>query len=261
MGYPLVEHWWATDVCDPGGTFMALMVDLVSSSGTRQQVIPIKRVFNLGSATRNPETARAHQDEVKHIGISIAFDVPAPRIYPMADYVVTTDTEVCVQGERSSGEVEIVLYQGDELYVGVGSDHTDRTLEKVSIVWSKQACANVLAPTLWRFADIASHWDQCRMRSHVGGKLYQDCGVAAFLTPQDMLRILSERTLKLPAQGTMVFCGTIASIDKTMGFGAEWSFEMTDPVLGRSIRHAYTVVNLMHEIRPEFRVPVASREL
>ena len=142
--------------------------------------------------------AKAHQDEVKQIGIAIAFDVPAPRIYPLSSHVVTTADEVTVQGDRSSGEVEIVLYQGDELWVGVGSDHTDRTLETASIVWSKQACANVLAPTLWRFADIADHWDRCRMRAWVGGELYQDCGVDLFLRPEDMLRILRERVAALP---------------------------------------------------------------
>lgn len=240
---------------------MGLAVDLVSASGIKRADLALSRVFNLGSATRNPETARAHQEEVKHIGITIAFDVPAPRIYPMSSQVISTADEVTVQTDRSSGEVEIVLYMGDELYVGVGSDHTDRALEKVSIVWSKQACANVLAPVLWRFADIAAHWDECRMTSHVGGQLYQDCSVAAFLRPEDMLRILSERTVSLPKRDFMVFCGTIASLDKTMGFGADWSFSMTDPVLKRNISHAYRVINLMNEIKPGFRVPVASRDL
>jgi hypothetical protein len=36
---------------------------------------------------------------------------------------------------------------------------------------------------------------------------------------------------------------------------------MTDPVLGRSIRHAYRVINLMDEIKPGFRVPVSSIDL
>jgi hypothetical protein len=244
-----------------GDWVMGVAVDLVSSGGVKRTELELLRVFNLGSATRDPETARAHQDEVKHIGITIAFDVPAPRIYPMSTQGVSTASEVTVQTSRSSGEVEIVLYMADELYVGVGSDHTDRALEKVSIVWSKQACANVLAPTLWRFADIAAHWDECRMTSHVGGKLYQDCSVAAFLRPEDMLRILSERTLSLPKRDFMVFCGTIASLDKTMGFGADWAFEMTDPVLGRSISHAYRVINLMDELKPGFRVPVSSMDL
>lgn len=235
-----------------------LPVTFVDRSGARPGVINPKRVFNLGSATRTPEIARAHQEEVKHIGIKIAFDVPAPRIYPMSSYVVSIDHEVTVQGDRSSGEVEIVLWQDDELWVGVGSDHTDRTLERASIVWSKQACANVLAPTLWRFSDIAAHWDQCRMQSTVDGRLYQDCGVDQFLRPEAMLETLRTRTLGLPARGVMVFGGTIAAIDKTMGFGKAWSFSMTDPVLGRRIDHAYSVVNLMDEIRPEFRVPVAS---
>ena len=60
----------------------------------------------------------------------------------------------------------------------------------------------------------------------------------------------------MPERDFMVFGGTIAALDKTMGFGTRWEIEMADPVTGEAIRHAYTVTNLMDEIRPGFRVPV-----
>lgn len=142
-----------------------MRVTVADARGEMPTALRIRRLYNLGSATRDPESARAHQDEVAHIGVKIALDVPAPRIYPLSPDVLTTADAIEVQGERTSGEVEIVLVKTDDLYVGVGSDHTDRALEKVSILWSKQACANVLAPRLWRFSEIASHWDSCRLRS------------------------------------------------------------------------------------------------
>jgi 4-hydroxyphenylacetate 3-monooxygenase len=235
---------------------------IVASDEARGPIrLPISRLYNLGSATRDPETARAHQEEVKDIGISIAFDVPAPRIYPIAVGSLTSGDTVQVQCERTSGEVEIVLIMADELYVGVGSDHTDRLLEQTSILWSKQACPNVYAPKFWRFSEVADHWDSCRMRSWVDRRLYQDCSVKDFLRPEDMIRIVNERTAGLPDNGWMIFGGTIAAIDKTMGFGSHWRFDMTDPILGRAIEHSYSVVNLLDQVRPDFRVPLVARSL
>jgi 4-hydroxyphenylacetate 3-monooxygenase len=235
----------------------ALLVDIAEKTGERQITLNPRRIYNLGSATRSPERAIAHQEEVKDIGVSIAFDIPAPRIYPLGPNAVVTDDEITVQGDRTSGEVEIVIVVADEIYVGVGSDHTDRALERTSIVWSKQACANVLAPRLWRWEDVKDRWDEFRLRSFVDGKLYQDCGVADFLSPPDMLAIVRARTATMPERDFMIFGGTIASVDKSVGFGTRWEIELVDPTGDRAIRHAYTVVNLMDEMRPEFRVPLA----
>lgn len=236
---------------------MELACSVAPLSGSRvSRTISVRRNYNLGSATRDPDTAKAHQEEVADAGVAIAFDVPAPRIYPIAVEALTTGQEVQVQCDETSGEVEIVLYVGDQLYVGVGSDHTDRALEKTSIPWSKQACANVLAPTLWPFEDIRGHWDDCVIRSAVDGVPYQDVGVSTFLHPDDILAILRKRVSDLPERDYMVFCGTYVSIDKTLKFGASWSFELEDPTSGRRIAHSYRVTNLFDEIEKDYRVPL-----
>ena len=61
---------------------------------------------------------------------------------------------------------------------------------------------------------------------------------------------------ELPERDYLVFCGTIASLDKALGFGRRWSFELEDPAGRRRIRHDYAIRNLFDEIRSEFRVPV-----
>lgn len=116
---------------------MQISVTIDDGRTTRPASLPIARMYNLGSATRKAETAVAHQEEVAKEGIRIALDVPAPRIYPIATHALTTGNEVEAQCSHTSGEVEIVLLVADQLYVGVGSDHTDRALEKTSIPWSK----------------------------------------------------------------------------------------------------------------------------
>ena len=231
-------------------------VSIDSKSGRTPRTFEIARMYNLGSATRNAETARAHQEEVAKIGIHIAYDVPAPRIYPIATHALTTGTSIEAQTDRSSGEVEIVILVAEQVYVGVGSDQTDRALETVSIPWSKQVTANVLAPVLWPLEEMRERWDECVLRSSVDGRKYQEVGTAAFLHPDDMLRVLRERVTKLPRRDFIVFGGTIVSLDKELGFGKTWTVELDDPKGGRKIRHSYEIHNLFDEIGEGFRVPI-----
>lgn len=235
---------------------MELSLDIQSVSGTRRAQFPIRRVYNLGSATRDPAVAVPHQEEVAKEGVQIALDVPAPRIYPMPRHLVRTDDELFVHCDETSGEVEIVLLVADRLYVGVGSDHTDRALERTSILWSKAVNANILAPVMWPWEDVAARWDQMVLRSWVDGRLYQDVGVNAFLKPEDMLGVLRQRVARMPERDFIVFGGTYVSVDKTLGYGKRWEFALDDPAGGRTIRHGYDVINIMDEMAPGYRVPL-----
>ncbi len=232
-------------------------IEIERRDGTVQKrSVALDRLYNFGSATRNAEDAVAHQEEVAKAGIGIAFDVPAPRVYPISPHNVVTDDEIFIHNDQTSGEVEIVLLQiGDELLAGVGSDHTDRLLERTSIVWSKQAYPNVLAPRFWPMADLRDHWDDLVLRSWVDGRAYQDVGVAIFMEPDEMLAKLRERIPDLP-ETYMLFSGTYVSVDKSLGFGKTWVFEMEDPTLGRRIRHEYKLTDILGEIAEPFRVPL-----
>lgn len=214
------------------------------------------RVYNLGSATRQIADARPHQDEVADAGVAIALDIPAPRVYPISPHNLTTGDELLVHNSQTSGEVEIVLLATEgQTFIGVGSDHTDRALEKTSILWSKQAYPNVLAPRFWYLEDLRDHWDQLILRSWVDSQLYQEFQTKIFLPPDELLTCLAERVGILPAS-FLLFSGTYVSIEKSLGFGKNWEFELSDPVLGRNIRHKYTTTNILEEIHEEHRVPL-----
>ena len=47
----------------------------------------------------------------------------------------------------------VILKLDDGLWVGVGSDHTDRKVESYNVTVSKQLCGKPIAPTLWRYDD------------------------------------------------------------------------------------------------------------
>jgi len=193
-------------------------------------------------------TGRDKASVEKHIAELAAIGVKRPRAVPMfyrvAASLLTTAREVEVVGENSSGEVEFVLVSAsDTLYVGVGSDHTDRKVETYGVTASKQMCPKPLGRELWPFDEIDPHWDRLILRSHVtrGGRrlLYQEGEVAHMLAPRDLLARFSGSPGFL-APGTAMFCGTLA-VRGEIGGGERFEIELSDPVRNRSLRHEYAV--------------------
>jgi hypothetical protein len=99
---------------------------------------------------------------------------------------------------------------------------------------------------LWRFDEVEPHWDRLVLRSFVtrGGQrvAYQDGPVTRMLAPRDLLARLPDTPGRLPV-GTAMFCGTLPVIG-TLGGGDAFEIELADPVLGRSLRHRYSVRSL-----------------
>lgn len=244
-------------------TTFALHVADPSGVDTPLTVTPA-RLYNLGSATVDASSAVAHQEEVADVGVRIAFDIPAPRIYPMAVGSVTTDEVVGVHSGATSGEAELVIVVADgEVYLGVGSDHTDRELERASIIWSKQYSPSVLGRRVWRWADVEARWSTLVLESTVDGELYQSSLASVFLAPPAILEILAERVTSLP-ESYLVYCGTYTSIDKKIRFGTRWTATLRDADGGDNggdrLELSYDVVDLLLEIEPEFRVPLRPKE-
>jgi len=168
-----------------------------------------------------------------------------PIFYRVAAVRLTTDDSIQVLGGQSSGEVEFALLQtGDTLWVGAGSDHTDREVEAYGVSVSKQMCEKPIAPIFWRFADVVPHWDRLTLRSYaiIDGKreLYQEGSVAAMRKPEDLIGRYAKDGLP---EGTLMFCGTLA-VHGGLRPAQRFEFELEDPVLNRKIQHGYDVVSL-----------------
>jgi hypothetical protein len=176
----------------------------------------------------------------------VARPASTPIYYRVSASRITSDPVIETTGEASSGEVEFVLAQwGGEMWVGVGSDHTDRQVETYNVTVSKQMCEKPVASTLWRFADVAPHWDKIVMRSwireHGERVLYQEGSVVAMLDPMTLIEgYEGKRTLD---DGALMFCGTFAAKGGIRP-ADDFEFEIHDPVLGRSIRHEYRLEKL-----------------
>lgn len=212
---------------------------LVNSSSRR---IEITKLVIAGWTGRDKASLEKHIAELAAIGVKRPRTVPV--FYRVAASLLTAEREVEVVGESSSGEVEFVLVSApNALYVGIGSDHTDRKVETYGVTVSKQMCPKPLGRDLWAFADLEPHWDELVLRAHVTrqGKraLYQEGAVNRMLAPRDLLKRFSGSTGSL-APGTAMFCGTLA-VRGEIGGGEHFEIELHDPVMKRSLRHEYAV--------------------
>jgi uncharacterized protein DUF2848 len=202
----------------------------------------VKHLVLAGWSGRNQAAVEAHIRELEALGATRPTRTPV--FYRVAASLLTTSNAIEVVGTETSGEVEFVLVpRVDGLWIGVGSDHTDRGLERSSVALSKQVCAKVVAPTLWRLEDLAPHWDELALRSwaHRGGHRdpYQDGAVAAILSPDRLLTMYAEFAETLDVGGAL-FSGTIATIHE-IAPAEEFEMELHDPVLNRRIHHRYRI--------------------
>jgi hypothetical protein len=230
-----------------------LDLQVVDKSGTSNLEFPISRVYNLGFTMRDHKKMQAHLDEVGREGVHVPFRDNPPHIMPISPWATLTEGEITVQSGKTSGEVEIVtLARGDEVYVGVGSDHTDRSLEAINIPWSKQVAPDVMAPVVWRWEEVSPQWDEvlleCYITEEGREKLYQRAGVAEFWTPIEMRDSLRGRIRPVTSGFVVLFSGTVVTAEGKLSYARDWRISMIDPVLDRRIDHAYRVVVLNEEV-------------
>jgi hypothetical protein len=182
-----------------------------------------------------------------HIAELAALGVPAPSTVPLyyriaADLMTPTDW-LQVLGEETSGEAEpLLIHEGDTLWLGLGSDHTDRGLEAVSVAHAKQVCGKPVARGLWRFDDVAERLDEIELASFV-----RDDSAAEWTPYQEgtlaAIRPLQELVAGLPddfTPGTAMFCGTLTAIGGIRS-ARHFRMEMHDPGTGRRLLHSYRV--------------------
>ena len=217
----------------------------IDAQGTTTPLtLPIDRAVIAGWTGRDPVARDKHIAELEAIGI--ARPASTPIYYRVAARRLTTDDSIEVSGGETSGEVEFVLigWQG-RIFVGVGSDHTDRKVETYSVTVSKQMCDKPIASVLWELEDVAGHWDRMILRAFawIGGArvLYQEGTLDAMLPVAELVRGCFGGA-GLP-DGCAMFGGTFAAKGGIRP-ASRFEFELEDPVLKRRIGHGYDVIEL-----------------
>jgi Protein of unknown function (DUF2848) len=152
----------------------------------------VRELVIAGWTGRDVAALEKHIRELEAIGVKRPKTTPI--FYRVAASLLISDNTIEVLGGQSSGEAECVVYSLDDgLFVGVGSDHTDRKAEVVGVSLSKQMCAKPVSREVWRLEEVAAHWDKLVLRSYIAAdgrrRLYQEGSVAAMRPPTELFKL------------------------------------------------------------------------
>lgn len=210
-----------------------------SGSETSRAELAPKALIVAGWTGRDEKALHHHIEELAAIGVPRPSSVPV--FYRVSTANLTQATHLEVLGPDTSGEAEpVIVAMQDGLWLGVGSDHTDRKAETMGIALSKQLCAKVVGTTLWRLDEVVPHWDQLVLRAYItiDGKrrIYQEGPLSAMRNPSDLMARAGADFVA----GTLMFCGTLAAIGGIRP-ATQFAAFLEDPILGREMSCGYEI--------------------
>lgn len=211
-----------------------------------QKEIKVSGVYCIGYAGRNIEKTMEHIVELEKIGVPRPNEIPT--LYPVRRNSLNQTGEIEVLGGQSSGEAEIVLIFGDdaeEVFITVGSDHTDRSLETIDINQSKQICDKPLAQKAWNLKDVIGHWDELVLSSQVKldgeWKEYQKAKINEIIPLNDIKSFLNKK--EVPLNNIVVFSGTVPLLGG-FKYGSEFKMSFIDEMQTDEIHAEYVITRL-----------------
>jgi len=221
---------------------------VIGASGIPLQ-FRVKRMVNGGYVGRDVRAVEAHIAELSREGVPAPPSVP--MVFPVLSHNITAADRIEVIGNKTSGEAEFVLLlDADDVFVGVGSDHTDRELERESIVMSKQVCQNVVSPQVWKYADVEEGWDDLIIQSCVKPRgadewiLYQKAPLGTIISAGDLMSLVKRAIKDGGTDGLIIFSGTVPILTREMVFGSAFRAELIDARRDRKLLCEYRVIVL-----------------
>lgn len=203
-------------------------------------------VIAAGFAGRDQNALERHFEELAREGIRPPQHVP--EYYPLPSHLLAGEGTYDVVGARTSGEAEpVLIVTGEGRFLAVGSDHTDRSLEKTSIPLSKLACPKLISSSVWPLEDIEDRLDDLALSSWSGGALYQQGTLAQLLPPS--AHPLS--AMRPKGRDLVLFLGTLPVISGTLSFDGSFSAQLSDPRRARRLELTYRVEPLAPAGGPE----------
>lgn len=214
------------------------MSDTASVAGLLED---IEELVIAGFTGRNQKETRAHIEEL------VAQGIPAPERTPSFYSVpidrLTTEETLSTTSEQSSGEVEpVLLFVDGDVWLTVGSDHTERDVEREGIEASKRACAKMLGRTAVRCTIDTFDFDALRLDSwawHEDAWLPYQSGNAGQILPPE--RLLNDPGSGGARDGLALYLGTIALQTEQFVFADAFSARLEHPSWSRPLTLDYKV--------------------
>jgi 4-hydroxyphenylacetate 3-monooxygenase len=214
-------------------------VQLIRQDTNGTIVLLSPRLIVAGYTGRDEASVRAHIDELAAIGVPAPDSVP--EFYDLDPALITTDAVIPVASDGTSGEVEAVLVRHrGQFFLGVGSDHTNRDLERTSIFDAKAACPKPLGRVVVALPVLAeTDWDSMTSESEVDGVAYQGGELSSLRPPPEILARLTERLGDFD-EDLVLFCGTVPLLAGQFVAGTHWTLVL-HVSKGIALTHSYTV--------------------
>lgn len=201
---------------------------------------PVTTLIIAGWTGRDAAAVTHHIKELAAIGIPAPSKTPL--YYRVGASLLTQSDKIEVLGKGSSGEAEpLVVQAGGNLWLGLGSDHTDREFEKNSVAASKQMCPKPVAPQLWSWTSVADRLDELVLSSEIfenGAWVGYQKGALSKIRPLEEL--IAAAGMK---DGSAMMCGTLPAIGGVRP-SAQFRARLHDPKRDREITLTYATTQL-----------------
>jgi hypothetical protein len=211
------------------------MLQFTDERGTSVQFTP--EAFTIAGYTgRDRAMVQKHIDELEREGIAPPPEVP--MWYEMPTVNLTTAGTISVTSPQSCGEVEPILIGFDgRLFLGIGSDHTARDVEREDIATSKRVCPKPLGRSIVRISQLDESYDALKLESWIDGEAYQSGSVAQIIPLTLLLAGFRKRTV---AASFVLSCGTVPLLTHGFRFGAKFSAKISGGPLAAPLTLDYT---------------------
>lgn len=177
-----------------------------------------------GFTGRSAQAVADHLWELSLIGVGAPESVPI--YWSIEPDLLRPCANFSAPPERTSGEIEYVLVRSaGRWFVGVGSDHHDKVIEKESFRESKRAQPKLIGHSVIPLEAAMASWDDIELRclakngdgqwvTFQGGRLIE------LITPEDLLEGARRRWPDaVDKDGSVIFSGTIPLVDPEQWIG------------------------------------------
>ena len=202
--------------------------------------LAVERLYVAGWTGRNADAVQHHIDELAEIGVAPPSEVPL--YYRVSSSLLVHSDTIEVLGTETSGEVEpLIIQSAGALWLGLASDHTDRSLETHSVAASKQICAKPASKEVWRLCDVEADLDTLMLRCSIkedGSWVSYQKGTLSNILP--LQKLISGSGM---GDNSAMLCGTLGAIG---GVRASQSYrmELEDPKRSRRLTMEYSIRSL-----------------
>jgi hypothetical protein len=180
--------------------------------GGDRHVVVVGRVLIAGFTGRHREGVQEHLRELAEAGVPTPETTPA--LYEAAADSVRQTAVLVVSGANTSGEIEPVVIVADgQTLLTVGSDHTNRELERHDIGMAKRACHKVVGRQCVPLVAV-SDWDRCQLTSWLDedSAPYQRGTLADLMAFGDLVADLRAGYGLELREGDVLFLGTVPTL-------------------------------------------------